>query len=160
MEKEAATNNGLPSWMRFVVGKNPVWTLLRVIILILVTVVLFKFVLIPIRVTGDSMSPTFNNGQIKFVNKLAYLHKAPQHGDIVAAEFEGRQILLLKRVIAIPGDKFQVRKGDVYLNDHKIEEPYANGKISTITGRGYGNMNVPAVLGADEYLIIGDNRRV
>src|SRR5689334_10754982 len=98
-------------WARFVYGRNPGWTLVRILFLVAIVLIVFKFFLIPIRVTGDSMFPTCRNGQIKFVNKRAYRHHRPARGDIVAVEFEGRQVLLLKRIIGLPGETFQVREG-------------------------------------------------
>jgi signal peptidase I len=103
------------------------------------------------------MYPTFRDGQIKFVNKLAYRNKEPQRGDIVAVEYLGRQILLLKRVIAVPGERFEVRAGEVYINGNLLEEPYTKGKIPPKEGKGLGHSD-PVALGPDEYMILGDNR--
>jgi signal peptidase I len=147
------------SLLRFVFGRNPAWTIVRILLVVFVTLVLFKFVLIPIRVTGDSMYPTYRNGQIKFVNKLAYMNKEPQRGDVVAVELSGREVLLLKRVIAVPGETFQVLNGEVYINGQPIKEPYAVGKIPPQNGKGYGKTD-PIPLGPDEYMILGDNREL
>lgn len=147
------------SLLRFVFGRNPAWTIARILLLIFVTLVLFKFVLLPIRVTGDSMFPTYRNGQIKFVNKLAYSKKDPRRGDVVAVAYAGRQVLLLKRVIAIPGETFQVINGEVAINGRLIEEPYTKGKIPASSGNRPGFTD-PIPLGKDEYMILGDNREL
>jgi signal peptidase I len=148
-----------PYWLRFIFGKNPAWTFVRILFLVFVSLIVFKFILLPIRVTGDSMFPTYRHGQIKFVNRLAYKHARPRRGDVVAVEFEGREVLLLKRIIGLPGETLQVLNGDVLINGHKIEEPYANGKIpSSVKNRlGYTD---PIPLGPDEYMVIGDNRNI
>ena len=143
--------------LRFIFGKNPTWTIVRILFVVLVTLILFKFVLVPIRVTGDSMYPTYRNGQIKFVNKLAYNSKDPQRGDVVAVLYTGREVLLLKRVIAVPGETVEVREGDVYINGEPLVELYAKGKIRADEGKNYG-YHKPVSLGRDEYLILGDNR--
>jgi signal peptidase I len=145
------------SLLRFVFGKNPTWTVVRILFVVLVTLILFKFVLVPIRVTGDSMYPTYRNGQIKFVNKLAYRNKDPQHGDVVAVAYAGKEVLLLKRIIAIPGETVEVKAGDVYINGEPLAEPYAKGKIRADDNKNYG-YHPPVTLGRDEYLILGDNR--
>jgi signal peptidase I len=145
------------SLLRFVFGKNPTWTIVRILFVVLVTLILFKFVLVPIRVTGDSMYPTYRNGQVKFVNKLAYRSKDPQRTDVVALPFAGKEVLLLKRVIALPGETVEVRNGDVFIDGEKLVEPYAKGKIPAEGTKGYGN-HPPTRLGPDEYLILGDNR--
>jgi signal peptidase I len=145
------------SLLRFVFGRNPTWTVVRILFVVFVTLVVFKFILVPIRVTGESMLPTYRNGQIKFVNKLAYKSKDPQRGDVVAVEYRGKQILLLKRVIAVPGETFQVRNGEVFINGKPLEEPYIKGKIPSQDGKNVGYTD-PIPLGPDEYMILGDNR--
>lgn len=149
-----AQSSGL---LRLIFGRNPTWTIVRILFVVLVTLVLFKFVLLPIRVTGDSMLPTYRNGQVKFVNKLAYMRRAPERGDVVAVEYAGRQVLLLKRVIAVPGETFQVRNGDVWINGERLSEPYVRGRIPATEGKSLGHTE-PILLGPDEFMILGDNR--
>jgi len=154
---ESATPASSPSWLRFIFGKKPAWTIVRILFVVFASIVLFKFVLIPIRVTGSSMEPTFKNGQIKFVNKLAYLRGSPARGDIIAAEFDGPQILLLKRIVGLPGESFRVISGEIYINGEKLPEPYADGKIPASNGK--LGTSAPIPLGEDEYMVIGDNRK-
>lgn len=147
------------SLLRFVFGRNPTWTIVRILLLLFATIVVFKFILVPIRVTGDSMFPTYRNGQVKFVNKLAYTKKDPQRGDVVAVEYAGKQVLLLKRVIAVPGETFQVINGEVAINGQLLEEPYTKGRIPSSSGKAPGFTD-PIPLGKDEYMILGDNREL
>lgn len=158
MENEGQTTPS-PAFMRLIFGRNPAWTVVRVLFVVFISIVLFKYVLVPIRVTGESMFPTCRNGQVKFVNKLAYWHHDPQRGDIVAVEFAGKDILLLKRILVLPGETFRVHNGYFYVNEKKLIEPYANGRIPSPTGRGYGS-TAPVKLGPTEYLVMGDNRSV
>lgn len=143
--------------LRFVFGRSPTWTIVRILFVVLVTLIIFKFILVPIRVTGESMLPTYRNGQIKFVNKLAYKSKDPKRRDVVAVEYAGKEILLLKRVIAVPGETFEVRSGDVFINGEPLEEPYTIGKVRADDGKSIGNYR-PVRLGRDDYMILGDNR--
>lgn len=154
MEIEAPARRS-PWYLRFIFGRNPVWTVVRILFVTFIALVLFKYVLVPIRVTGQSMYPTYKHGQIKFVNKLAYNRRDPQRGDVVAVRFAGDDILLLKRIIALPGETVSVYNGEVYVNKKKLEEPYAHGRIPA----GYGSMD-PEKLGPDEYIILGDNRKI
>jgi signal peptidase I len=148
-----------PSLLRFIVGRNPTWTVVRILLVVFVTLVVFKFILLPIRVTGESMFPTYRNGQVKFVNRLAYLKNEPQRGDVVAVEFAGKEVLLLKRVIALPGETFQVKNGEVLINGEKLAEPYANGKIPASVGNRLGYTE-PIPMGTKEYMVLGDNRNI
>ncbi len=160
MQMEAAPAQvQTPYWLRFIFGKNPAWTTVRILFVVFVTLIVFKFILLPIRVTGDSMFPNYRHGQIKFVNRLAYRSVRPQRGDVVAVEFAGKEVLLLKRIIGLPGETFQVNNGEVFINGNTLEEPYANGKIpSSVRNRlGYTE---PIPLGPDEYMVVGDNRNI
>jgi signal peptidase I len=160
METEAAPERAhTPLWLRLIFGRNPAWTFVRILFVVFVTLILFKFVLLPIRVTGESMLPNYSPGQIRFVNRLAYSRTPPQRGDVVAVEFAGQEVLLLKRIIARPGETFQVREGEVYINGHKIEEPYAKGRIPSPVPKKLGYTE-PIPLGPDEYMVIGDNRKI
>ncbi|MCX6882979.1 MAG: S26 family signal peptidase, partial [Verrucomicrobia bacterium] len=67
-----------PTWLRFIVGRRPMMTLLRISVLVLLSFLAFRFWLIPIRVTGNSMLPSYKNGAINFINKLAYRRQHPQ----------------------------------------------------------------------------------
>jgi signal peptidase I len=159
MDAEGAQSSP-PLWLRLVFGKNPSVTLVRILLLIIVSLVVFKFILIPIRVTGDSMYPTFKNGQIRFVNRFAYLRHPPQRGDVVAVEFQGQRVLLLKRIVGLPNERFSVFNGDVYINGELLSEPYAHGKITYEPTRRPGTTTTPINLGPTDYEVIGDNRPV
>ncbi len=149
-----------PLWSRLIFGKNPNITLLRIFILTMVSIVVFKFILLPIRVTGDSMFPTYKNGQVRFANRLAYLRHSPERGDVVAVDYQGQRVLLLKRIIGLPGERFHVFNGEVYINGELLSEPYAHGKIPGPTGTGLGMTRETINLGPTEYAVIGDNRPI
>lgn len=159
METETAREQVHPPWLRFVAGKSPWWTIVRVLFVALIALVLFKFVLIPIEVTGDSMFPTYRDGRVKFVNKLAYRSEAPQRKDVVAVEFVGKEVLLLKRVVALPGETFQVIDGEFYVNGKKLHETYTNGLIPSSFSNRLGYTH-PVPLGPNEYFVLGDNRNI
>lgn len=151
-----------PAWLRFVFGRNPAWTIVRILFVVFASIVLFKFILFPIKVTGESMFPTYRDGQIKFVNRLAYSKNPPKRGDVVAVlwnETAGKEVLLLKRVIGLPGETFQVLNGEVLINGAPIEEPYANGKLPATSKNRLGYTD-PIPLGPSEYMVVGDNRNI
>jgi signal peptidase I len=142
---------GLLHWVRVVaIGRRPKWTLVRILLLVLVTVIAFKFVLIPVRITGLSMEPTYHDHSINIINRLSYLHSRPQHGDVVAIRYAGERVMLLKRVVALPGETISFSHGHVCLNGALQDEPYlrrpTNWEMAGMT------------LGPDEYYVVGDNR--
>ena len=140
----------LPWYVRAITGKNPLVTLVRAALWALLIVILFKFVLVGIRVRGESMEPTFHDGQVKFINRLAYLRSAPKRGDVVGVRAPGLRAVYLKRIVGLPGEHVTTRRGAVYINGERLEEPYAKG----VTGF------IDFTLEPHQYWVIGDNRAV
>lgn len=58
----------------------------------------------------------------------------------------------IKRVIGLPGDLLEVRRGIVYVNDQPLTEPYRMDPPNS--GDNFGPVKIPA----DEYFMMGDNR--
>jgi signal peptidase I len=149
----AAATDSPPLWMRVVFGRNPKRTLIRLSCLIVVTLVLFRYVLIPIRVSGFSMTPAFRDGKVTLVNHQAYHWAKPKRGDVVAFRMpEEGNVILLKRVIGLPGERVRIVDGRFFINGKALDEPYAKTSRDALTsGSEYR-------LGSDEYFVIGDNR--
>ncbi len=150
METEAH-RSVLPRWLRIVlVGRNPRFTLVRIAVLVAVVFLVRGFVLLPIRVKGPSMMPTYQDSGINFVNRLAYLRSEPKRFDVVAIRTSGPSIMYMKRIIGLPGETVQFKKGRTYINGTLLEEPYVK------TGCDWDSP--PKSLGPDQYYVAGDNR--
>lgn len=139
-----------PLWRTILVGRNPVFTSVRIALLIGVCVTLRVFVFWPIRVQGPSMLPTYRDNQISVVNHLAYRWAEPRRGDIVAIRFSGPSILLMKRVVGLPGETVAFRDGRLLVNGVELEEPY-------VKNRCFWN-RASETLDPGEYFVVGDNR--
>jgi signal peptidase I len=143
-----------PMWMRVVFGRNPKRTLLRLGCWVFLLLVLFRLVLIPIRVSGFSMLPTYHDGKVTLVNHLAYQWTRPKRGDVVALRLPPRNMILLKRIIGLPGERVLLVHGHALINGKPLEEPYA--KIKNLKNA----PNDEYTLGPDEYYVMGDNRDI
>lgn len=136
-------------WQRILVGRNVRTTLLRILLLVIVVFAAVKWAVILVRIDGISMEPTLHDRQIKVINRLVYRTSEPQRGDIVSIGELGREGYM-KRIIALPGETYSMRAGQMFINDEPLEEPYVVNKLP---------WHLPAVtLGPTEYLVIGDNR--
>ncbi len=135
------------------IGRRPARTLARLIVLILVSFVLFKFLFLPIRVVGNSMIPTYHNGRINLINRLAFRWHGPKRGDVIAVQLDSTRLVLLKRVVGLPGERIAVQAGRVVVNGRILDEPYAKVSDSPPSQN-------EIVLEADEYFVIGDNRDI
>lgn len=73
------------------------------------------------RMTGDAMAPTIQSGERVLVNKLAYQSEPVRRADIVALiNPNNRSQTNIKRVVALPGDRIEVRGGEVILNGKQL----------------------------------------
>ncbi len=139
-----------PRWRVLLIGRNLGTTLIRASVTAVILVVLFKFVLLPVRVTGMSMLPTYRNGTINFVNRAAYWFHEPRRGDVVGYALTGEHAMYFKRVIALPGETIQIRDGVVLINGSELDEPYLKYRAPWAER--------PVTLATNEYFLIGDNR--
>jgi signal peptidase I len=174
---------------------------------LLASVVMFLFIQ-AFKIPSGSMERTFLIGDHLFVNKFIYGFRVPytqkkflkfrkvKRGDIVVFRFpseDPREFQcggsqygkdFIKRVVGMPGDKFEVREGRVLVNGEPVkDEPYAQyldpGRYPAGTGRlapadyqafwqnrmlgkmfseyirdNFGPVTVPE----GSYLVMGDNR--
>ncbi|MEE9202428.1 MAG: signal peptidase I [Dehalococcoidia bacterium] len=109
------------------------------------------------EVYGSSMEPSLYQGQRLVVVKLVYLRlgerdlfRSPERGDIVVLRSPGGDKLLIKRVIGLPGDVVEVKKGLVYINGDALSEAYIQEPpVYTLSRH-----TVPS----GSYFVLGDNR--
>jgi signal peptidase I len=135
---------------QWIFGRNPRRTTIRIAVFALVSFALFRWVLLPVRTDGISMQPTYESGQLKLVNRLAYAWGRPQRGDVVAVRLAGERVVFIKRIVGLPGERVAIRGGVVYINDRPLAEPYVRYL------RPWERDEV--VVGPRHYFLIGDNR--
>jgi signal peptidase I len=127
------------------------------------------------RVPSESMQPTVLAGDRILVSKMAYGLRIPRtrtwlatfalpaRGDVVVLEppegdaappIEDGELaaVLLKRVVALPGDLVEVRDGHVLIDGHMQGEPWASLRSGT------GPALPPSRVPAGKVLVLGDNR--
>lgn len=98
-------------------------------------------------VIGDSMRPTFSNGDILLVDRLAYSYEMPERGDVVIAQ--AGQDVIVKRVVGKPNETVRVENGVLYVDGVPYPEPeLALGDVTIEEG----------TLGKERYALLGDNR--
>jgi signal peptidase I len=136
---------------QLLVGRSVGRSLIRGLAMALLLVLGSRFVLVPVRAHGPSMTPTYGDGQLLLVDRLAYrFGRAVRRGDVVAITLRGGQAVLVKRIIALPGERIRIENGQVLIDDAPLDEPYCVYRLP---------WNVQeSQLGPDEVFVIGDNR--
>ncbi len=131
-------------------GRRPRRTFVRVAVLVALSVIVFRWVLIPVRTYGDSMLPTYQSGTFHLVNRVPYILRAPSRGDVVAVRLAGWGVVYVKRIVGIPGERIAFREGMLTVNDRPLDEPY-------VRQRAKWNMR-EVTLGPGDFFVVGDNR--
>jgi signal peptidase I len=124
----------------------------RFYFLIFISVVLVNlFVLRLSFVSGESMVPTLHDGSCVLLWELAY---TPQNGDIVITNADNPlSANLIKRVIAVSGQRVQLTGSQVYVDGALLEEPYLNPKEPAF----YADMDF--IVPEGSCFLMGDNRK-
>lgn len=120
---------------------------------IVAALVIRTFLFEPIRVDGQSMCDTLQDGEVMFVTKPEYLLGDPEFGDVVICKYPGRTEKFVKRVMGVPGDEIALIGNLIFRNGEVVEEPYL-----TPSRNQRSSYRSAIVLGEDEYFVVGDNR--
>ncbi|WP_028610950.1 signal peptidase I [Paenibacillus harenae] len=119
---------------------------------IIVAMLFQTYVYAQSEVHNVSMQNTLVEGQRLIEDKWSYRFHEPEHGDIVIINGPESDLRLIKRVIALPGDILDIRRGEVYLNGNKLSEAYVKGQTLA------GNVEMPFTVQPGQLFVMGDNR--
>lgn len=139
--------------------QDGIWDWAKAVTLALLLVVIVRFyVFPPLKVDGDSMSPTLEQGNYILYETFSDIDRFDV---IIFSNKEGET--LIKRVIGLPGDSVSYKDDQLYLNGDPIDEPFLGSEkqqgmevftsdfdLLSLTGTG----TVPE----DSYFVLGDNR--
>jgi signal peptidase I len=101
-------------------------------------------------IPSASMAPTLEVGDRIVVTR--YFGAEPQRGHVIVFQSPHEDgELLVKRVIAVPGDLIDARLGRVRIGGHTLPEPYVLRQAAT------GAIE-PQLVAGDSYFVLGDNR--
>ncbi len=123
-------------------------TVNALIVVAAVAALIATLILPVLQIAGTSMEPSLNDGDIVLLVKS----KNMETGDLCAFYYSNK--ILIKRVIAVPGDYIWIESdGTVVLNGEVLEEPY-------ITAKALGECDVefPYQVPENQYFVMGDHR--
>lgn len=128
------------------------WTVrstIYILITVAATAILIATLLFPVlKIYGNSMSPTLDEGQIVVALKGSDFHT----GDIIAFYYNNK--ILVKRVIGGAGDWINILDdGSVMVNGSPIEEPYLQEKAF-----GTCDLELPYQVPEEQIFVMGDQR--
>jgi signal peptidase I len=151
---------------------------LTLVVAVAIVLALKTWVVNPYRIPSSSMEPTFHcarpgqgcqagTSDRILANRFIYHFRDPKRKEIVVFNPPGRAKLLcpggggvyVKRIIGLPGDRWEERHGYVYIDGKRLDEPYVQAtrrdhRSYTLSDLLPGATRIPK----DEYLMMGDNR--
>lgn len=152
-----------------------------IFITVLVALFITSNIVSTTQIKEQSMEPSFKENDKLIIYKLGYNFKGPNKGDVIILNKnptnkgifinminEGKDIIenikyrftgviekknLIKRVVAIPGDKVNIKDGLVYING-EVESGYE------FQGQTYASSDLvyPIEVPNDSVFVLGDNR--
>ncbi len=126
------------------------------IVAILIAFIILQFIK-PTIVKESSMEPTLWENNYLILSKQSYTFGEPKRGDIIVFHSDlktedGKEKLLIKRVIGLPGETISIMDGYVYIDGEMLDEPY----IKNITTGYIEGLEIPE----GHIFAMGDNREV
>lgn len=103
--------------------------------------------------SDSTIRPTLQTNDRVIIDKLKYQFQNPQHGDIILFTYKDQNTKYdaIIRVIGLPYEIVEVRKGNVYVNGSIFQENYIKNSDS---GFDLSPVKVPR----GNFLVLGDNR--
>ena len=128
---------------------------LFLLVVLVLTLLIVKYVGQRTVVVGDSMETTLQNGDNLIVDKIGYRFHDPERFDVIVFPFEYKdETYYIKRIIGLPGETVRIDDdGNIYINGEILEENFG-AETMIDPGLAYGGIT----LGENQYFVLGDNR--
>ena len=148
--------------------RNTIEWVVVLIAAVAVALVVRTFIFQTFWIPSPSMAETLVEDDRVLVNKLSYRFGEPGRGDVVVFKrppgVPGTIDDLIKRVVAVEGERISIREGKVWVDDRPLTEPYV-GDQETFANVGCGSGDTTGidtiegfVVPDDHIFVLGDNR--
>ena len=138
-----------------------------IIIAVLIALVVRAFIVQAFKIPSSSMEPTLLVGDHILVNKFIYgiripytnikffQYRKPKRGDIIVFVFpKDRRKDFIKRVIGTEGEKVEILRNKIYINNELIDDPWGHFGMPRPSMEDFGPVKVPE----GSLFVMGDNR--
>ena len=134
-----------------------IWETVRYALIAAIIIIPIRtFVAQPFVVSGNSMYPTFHDGQYLIVNELTKYIGSYQRGNVIILRYPNDPSkYFIKRIIGLPGETVTIHEGVVSITSPErkeplvLDEPYVKNSKLDSSSRTLDN---------EEYFVMGDNR--
>jgi len=152
--KQKLKASGFKYWLDFS------WEILKIVIISLAIIIPIRYFLIqPFFVRGESMDPSFYNGDYLIIDEISYRFESPERGDVIIFRYPlDKSQFFIKRIIGLPEEKVEIKNGKVFI--YSIETPDEKIVLDELEylEDAYTPGNLIIDLEENEYFVLGDNR--
>ncbi len=133
------------------------WDLIKFALIAFIIVIPIRmFIAQPFVVSGESMFPTFHDGEYLIVDELSYIIRTPERGEVIVFRYPGDpKRFFIKRIIGMPNE-------EIIINNNEIKIINAENKNGFILDEPYLKVNFDSSTSIktkdNEYVVMGDNR--
>lgn len=142
--------------------KQMIFSIIEMIVVVAITVCIFKFVVIPVRIDGASMENTLHDESIALINAIGVKEENIERFDIVVLYSEQLQEKIIKRVIGLPGETIEMKDDILYVDGQVIEQSFLDTDFVNDSKITYNadkfTDDFKTTVGDGEYFVMGDNR--
>ncbi len=136
------------------------WEVSKIVILALLIVIPIRyFIFQPFFVRGQSMEPSFENGDYLIIDEISYRFRDPLRGEVIVFKYPNDPSQrYIKRIIGLPGETIEIGDGKVVIYSEdggRVLDESAYLFPSVFTA---GSQQI--ILGENDYFVLGDNRAV
>ncbi|MDO4564455.1 MAG: signal peptidase I [Clostridia bacterium] len=105
------------------------WLFCILLVLLAIGFTLFVW-FTPIKIETDAMTPTFSSGEIVFYNRFYKHVKSVERSDVIVY-YDANGAVRIGRVVALAGERVEIREGTVYINNrYRVDESaYADAAV-------------------------------
>lgn len=131
------------------------YIILNVIIAAVISVLLITYVASAYKIEGNSMQTVLKDQDRIIISKIGVRGSLKRFDIVVLHRPDNPEKSIIKRVVGLPEEIIEIRKGDVYINNQLLKETFLSKDKSIM----YRTINMrPLLIQKDYYFVMGDNR--
>lgn len=142
--------------------KKWIISIVEMVVVVAITVGVFQYVVIPVKIDGISMENSLHDQDIAFINAIGVKEENIQRFDVAIIESKELNEKIIKRVIGMPGETIEFKNDILYIDGVETPQDFLDEKFIEESKITYNVENFTedfkTTVGDHEYFVMGDNR--